>query len=486
MCVQPNLNITEKIVRKKSQTAELSANVTRVIGIRHRVKRSAEGEPRPTQLAVKIGDELSTTQLTDEMTELDFVQNGIRPGDVILMTLGGSGDNLAFALSRALEPIGGCVLRLPPRLLKDYRDQTQKDKDDDSLLLIEIFTKNPKAFYAVETRDRKMIIVRERFRARTDAMKARIACEQRILSSLIGSIFCSEEGMYPQGEIEKAFDEAKANDVILRALLEEEAKRNKRLEAALKDTAVYRQLFMPITGVGPAIAARIIAPISDIRLFMVEPDPIELKRLSDEINQIERAVFEPIKNQLAGEFARRSKDWQGMGPGELHFMQLGVAASWLKGRGQTDGFKQLQKALELHQQRSALRRQALSKGRAKFRHFCGTFLVTDDKGKWIQARKRRGQVCNWNPEVKQALFLLGDQFNRRPETYWGQRFRQYKVSLRATHPEVELTENGKKRYTNGHIHKMATWSTLAKFVDWLFDAWLELELKGEIAKAKAT
>jgi hypothetical protein len=34
---------------------------------------------------------------------------------------------------------------------------------------------------------------------------------------------------------------------------------------------------------------------------------------------------------------------------------------------------------------------------------------------------------------------------------------------------------GTLRYTNGHIHKMATWYTIGKFVESLFRDWWKLE-----------
>ncbi len=36
---------------------------------------------------------------------------------------------------------------------------------------------------------------------------------------------------------------------------------------------------------------------------------------------------------------------------------------------------------------------------------------------------------------------------------------------------------GKMRYFKGHLHKMALWRTASQFVDWLFDAWWDLERK---------
>ena len=45
----------------------------RIIGIRHRVKRTAEGEARSTMVAIKDGSEGKFYELSDENAELDFV-----------------------------------------------------------------------------------------------------------------------------------------------------------------------------------------------------------------------------------------------------------------------------------------------------------------------------------------------------------------------------------------------------------------------------
>jgi hypothetical protein len=120
--------------------------------------------------------------------------------------------------------------------------------------------------------------------------------------------------------------------------------------------------------------------------------------------------------------------------------------------------------------------------------FAGLHPLTREGGKFgkgdvrtsgdaIFPRRRRGQLSNWNQFAKQALFLLGDQFNRqvKKNTYWGWKLRQNKIALRITHPEVVITEQGKKRYTDGHIQKLAVWKTIRQFVRWLHRAWTNLE-----------
>lgn len=405
----------------------------RIIGIRHRIKRTAQGEARPTQVSIL---QQGNYDLADETEELDWVlgrfpltwqsikkredlcsclphhilwrklkdeepksfpdfllsqkgkdwwvatkvpkeYDGLRVGDKVAMVLGGSGDRLAYALSRRAEEIGAQIYRLPPIELKKHREKREKrDKEEDGQTLAGLLRDSPELFYPVTRRDRELILLRQAYLARTDAMKARIACEQRLQQHLIGQIFCQPDGLYPEGEIENLYDKTKANDAILQSLLREEKAREGELVKVVESLDIYQKLFVPIEGVGPMIASRLIVAIGDIRRFATD---------------------------------------------------------------------------------------------AKLKAFCGVHLLKDGRF----PRKRSGEVANWHNEARQALYLLGDQFNRRPDSEWGKNLREYKVKFRAKHP-VEVV-NGKKRYTDAHIHKMATWRTLTKFTEWLWREWWALE-----------
>jgi hypothetical protein len=391
----------------------------RYIGIRHRTKRTVNDEARPTQVAIIEDDKVTTYELDNEQDELDWVfgiyprtwrklepgeavpegtkphhikekgedddkvihipqtYDGFQAGDLIAMGMGGSGDRLAFAISRRSELTGGGnIMRLPPVRLKEARGEATKDGD--AQLLAELVRTSPDKFYMVTPRDRDLIALTFVLDERTEAMRARMACQQRLRRRFIGQIFCSPEGLYPQGALEDEYQRVEANDMVLQSLFREEGQCNKRLEKAVKQIAVYTELFAPIKGVGPAIASPIIVGIGDVRRFATS---------------------------------------------------------------------------------------------AKLKKFCGVHVMLDGRF----PRKRRGEVCNWRPGVRQALFLLGDQFNRRPDTAWGQRLLWRKAKLREIHPEVVLDENGKKKYTKGHIHKMALWKTLTDFVVWLHKEWTKLE-----------
>ena len=401
--------------------------MARIIGIRHRVKKTADGEARPTMVAIKDGVKVTPYTLETETDELDFVlgrfptsyrelgegenvgsflphhvqrqkkrgsteeiirvpasYDGLRERDVVAMALGGSGDRLAYALSRRGDDIGAKVMRIPPFTLKEWRKESSKDNDH--LMLIELAEAGPELFQATGPRDRDLIHLQEAFRARRDAMKDRIACEQRLRQQVIGCIFLSEDGHYPEGLIEDEYDRQKASDVILQALVKEEDQRESELKRAVRSLEIWQKLFAHIEGCGEVIAAGIVSSIGDIRRFATA---------------------------------------------------------------------------------------------AKLKAYCGVHVLTDGR----LPRKRGGEVANWNSVARQSLFLLGDQFNYRPDSEWGKKFRQYKANMREQHPEV-VEEGGKKRFTDGHLHKRARWRALTRFVEMLFREWTRIEAE-RVEKAAA-
>jgi transposase len=181
------------------------------------------------------------------------------------MTLGGSGDFLAYAMSRRAQQVGAHVLRIPPFTLSQKR--VVSNKDADAALLARVVKEEPELFYAVTDRDRKVINVRRCLRARQDAMKARIACEQRIRQRFIGELFCNEEGLFPEGELEKLFEEMKANDKILQALQKEEDLRDRALAKAVEKLEIAARIKENVEGVGPRIIAAIVGNVIDVRRF---------------------------------------------------------------------------------------------------------------------------------------------------------------------------------------------------------------------------
>jgi hypothetical protein len=127
---------------------------------------------------------------------------------------------------------------------------------------------------------------------------------------------------------------------------------------------------------------------------------------------------------------------------------------------------------------------------AKLMALCGVHCLRQDGTKFapgekrvdgdaIMARRRTGgQKNNWNPTLRQALYLFADQFSiYRPDSVWGQRFLENKKFYKTKYPEVIEIAGGKKRYYDGHIHRLAIWKTLREFVKWLYAEWKDVEAK---------
>lgn len=485
----------------------------RCIGIRHRIKQTKEGEARPTQMVIIENDEFKSYDLDDDNAELDFVRgrfpiafrptdpadnltdfnprhvkwrtvkatedqsklnaahtrmiegklqvatkvptsyDGLKSGDVVGMSMGGSGDGFAYALSRIGERVGATVHRLPPFELKARRNG---EKDEDAKFLAQLVGSNVDLFHEVTATTRRIIQVRGCQSLRIDAMKSRIACEQRLLQALNGQVFCTEDD-FRELDLEAAFAELKANDRIYMALQDEENQRLRALDRAVKDTEVWQHILEDVTGIGPALAGRLISSIGNIERFMVEPDQVYMDALYEESVRLEKE----------GGFKELRRFVQ---EGENTFQTLQRVASWCRANSRPREAALLARAVECHEERSKLRRNARNKGRGKLKSFCG--VAVQEGG--LFPRRRQGSVANWHPDARQALYLLADQFNRQGDrTRWGLMLREYKLKFRAAHLQ-ETQENGKSRYSDGHIHKMALWRTVTKFVEFLYDQWSDL------------
>ena len=311
---------------------------------------------------------------------------GVQSNDTVAMVLGGSGDYLAYALSRKLSKMNGKLMRIPAFKLMGHRGTGKKD--DDAHLLARLISAGGEEFYETGVRDEDIINLRNLYRVWMDSMKARIGCEQRLRQRHIGLTFCCTDGHFPEGSITKAFEERRANDKVYQALLDEEKLAEKNLEKAVQTLDVWKAVFEPIKGVGPKIAARMITAIIDIRRFSTP---------------------------------------------------------------------------------------------AKLVKFMGVHVLADGRF----ARRRNGEVANWHPDARQALFLLGDQFVRQSNTTtWGRYLIERKEALRKKHPDVLTDGEGKKRYTKGHIHKMGIWRTLTRFTERLHQEWTKLEKTAKQASSE--
>ncbi len=535
----------------------------RCIGIRHRVKKTSKGEARPTQVAISSGRKVSAYNLEDETAELDFVMHrfpvqyyepaadedlgkfarrhlrtrqikkgettdelppnlllpgegkdkkkmflvtgvpgayeGLESEDLVAMSLGGSGDYLAFGIARHGHDIGATIRRVSPNLLKTERSgEDEEDKDKDAKLLAKLVLAKPELFRPVTPRERDHLHLRVAFRSWEEAMKARIATEQRLYQRLIGEIFCNEDGLYPEGSIEEAFLAAKANDKILVTQKSEENKREAEMLAALDKLDAFHKVLEPVEGIGTRIAARILVGAGDTNRFVVKPDQVEIERLRKEATEIAaRADIDDTG------LARRPKEARREFYNRVRMTKLAV--------GLIGDATVLSEAIAQLDKIRKLKRKAADRSVSRFKHYCGVHVRNGGKYGEVPTgcqfpKNESGEPSDWLGLSRQAFYLaVADQFKRRPESEWGKYLIKMKAGFRERHPEQvvvqavdrngkpKLHKKGKKKgqpimetwYTDGHIDNMGIWRTATRFAEWVFRAIRRLERENDRAQGEA-
>lgn len=484
----------------------------RIIGIRHRTKQTVGHEARPTEVCIiEDGGDLRKLKLETEDDELDFVHgrhpvrfrkaepdedlsrfpkhhirkrkakeektketfvpaeyDGMQPSDRFAMILGGSGDRLAFALSRLGEKNGVSVYRIPPSVVKERRGTAQKD--DDAVLLARLLQNQPELFYVVLPRDRDIIEVSEAFRARRWTMRDRIACGQRIRHQTIGRVFLNPEGGYEEGTIEDMYDRARANSEIHGLLEREEAGHEKDLIGRVQALPLWPAVFEGIEGLSPIMAGALIGTIQDIRRFIVTPDSEAFKQLRLERDLcLTQGNFQGDLDKVSGRLTSDMSLYQ----------QVQIVRSWKRAQGKEDEAVLLDQALEAMKQANQLRRKARRRTVNRLVAYCGVHVrqggrYADVSPEQAFPRKRTGGI-NWSPVPRQTLFLLGDQANYRPDSKLGVQLRRNKARYLELHPEPVAGSKGAKRFTPMHIHRTARWRTLTQFTREIGRRWLRFE-----------
>ncbi|MCC6639143.1 transposase [Candidatus Falkowbacteria bacterium] len=457
--------------------------MSRIIGIQHKVKRTAQGEARPTVVYIIDGDKHTSRKLADEDAELNFVlgkleitqagktiTEGVREGDSIAMMLGGSGNYLAYALARQAMSVGAKVYRVPAFKVKAYREQQAneltdvstkkkqkkvKEKVEDSRLLAEMLISQPSEFLEVDIRALNVITATELLRARTDAMKDRIACEQRLRQRTIGAVYTNPTGLYAEGGLEKAFDDMKANDIVFAALKKQEGQLSRELEKALQKIPAYTEIFEKVEGVGPLTAARIIACVGDISNF--ESDAKLKKFLGVHVMEDgrfprqrrgERGEFNPVARQalylIADQFLKREDSVWGKKLREY----------WAKFKAKHPQTLEINTSFKplFH----TISRTFITHGIPHTPH--QTELKTlDDLIMYVATAKAKVT------SVDGELSLVHEEVFTR--------FEDEIAKL-----EISSTTTSKS-FNSGHLLSTAKWRTVTKFVEWLFREWKTLEAK---------
>lgn len=418
----------------------------RTISVVHRIKKTADGEERPTLVSVKEAGRVFTFLLATEREEFDFItsagmyaENGLRKDDVVITILGGSGDRLSFAISRVLQEIGGVLYRIPGYHLKDFKETPafvelhESNRDDVSLIHI-LWGSMPQNFFECRIRDRETIRISELYRAFKDAQLERMKCAGRLHSRLIGQLFLSEEGKYPEGKIEDWFDAQKANDPIFKALEQEEKTAKATLEKSIRNTRIA-DIFDVVVGCGPSIIGGLICSIGDIRRFS---GPEKLASYMLGLNSNFNAT---------GRFPRARR---------------GERTNWNRMARQT----LYQLAGQFNRRPDSEWGKKLLANKKYYRDKHPYTLVIEKNG--TQETGRQFVLIDDDVEktVRRSIFAQDLSACKKKGS-------KYQV-LSAGGPLIEEIR-GTQRYYDGHIHKMAIWKTLREFVHFLYGAWTELE-----------
>lgn len=87
----------------------------------------------------------------------------------------------------------------------------------------------------------------------------------------------------------------------------------------------------------------------------------------------------------------------------------------------------------------------------------------------------RGEKSHYNRRLKSTCFLIGEQFIRQQTPLYSDLYYEFKAKLREKHPEKIKGANGKWKYNDGHIDRMARRKMIKIFLQHLWLMWRTAE-----------
>jgi hypothetical protein len=470
-----------RILKKRflMNTPEVSGvgHLSRIVAVSYRDKECMrEGvviEQRPTMVLIVDAGKSKEITLPDENHEMcflkreartippvkhggkamhiDYTEHGIRSGDIVLMVMGGSGAFYAFGLSKHLEKLGGGkVSWIGSTLFKRLCDEHS--------------------------------ITRSKVKSVDDEGKrTELTFDHLALSKLYA---LTPEHFHTVS--------ARERDLIL--LKDVVSRRREAMDARMACAHRVRQRLQKeaycTDGVYPEGGVKVfieegVANDAMLTLFEKEEQKIgsELKKLLHSLPVWK--VFDPIER--VGEF---------------------TAAPLIVAIGDINRFpsdSQLKAFLGVH---------TLKLDGTKFKKVAlGEIKEKPESWNSKFARRRQGQLSNWNQEGRQSLYLIAVQFMMwAPNSPWGLVAQEVKKRFLEKYPtpevwvknscgnvleRVKLIEGKCKRvqggwvvtddsgttrtiigvtkYNPAHINRMVAWRTMTKFVEWLYRAWKATE-----------
>ena len=230
----------------------------------------------------------------------------------------------------------------------------------------------------------------------------------------------------------------------------------KELVTALEETTVW-PLFQreEYKGCGPRTVARLIASVVDIRRFVVKPDEAELQKLKQSVPRSRR--------KYANDLARISCLL------DCSFKDAGGRKYWkLQKLASQTGSEDLKRAVQLHKA-SSVAAESTGEERIQARRVLRRACDAKVESSRVGVRARHQLESGSTTGVVPAREPMGEAVRIHTGAASSKETRRGCV----IHPQVLEIE--RKRYTDGHIHKMACWRTATQFVRKLANDWMKLE-----------
>jgi len=416
----------------------------------------------------------------------DFV--GLEPGDLVVMSLGGSGQVLARDMAEHGAPMGIEVRRCAPYRLKEEREARGRgdDKSGDAELLTELIVAIPHDFHPVRTIEVEIGELMELETKWARAQAERIAMGNRVHARARRAHLRAHREGTSVRTLEEAVAHELENDTEFQMWDATEKRTFRELGEALDRIPIWRKVLGPVRGIGASLGARILAGVGDVQSFFLKLNADQQRQ----IDGLSRAVGEADRS---GQYARGKQE---LGE-QIQTARNGferrvmVRQHWLDS-GEPDLAAAMQESINLLKQKGQIRRKVFNAGLNKFAAICNAHVMPD--GTFARFRRGGSDGPKGRPILKQAGYLFGEQMNRTPDSVWNAHLNQNKVNLRKRHPVVECshcelpwddgctrgTPEGKgvehkRRYTPAHILRMAKWRTWTQFVRWLYKEWRLLE-----------
>ncbi len=522
----------------------------RIISIVHRVKETTKGESRPTMMAVmdpqtdkmdiyklakeedeialayghlvvnwrkiEIGEDVTNypgyaIRVWGKETRVAAEYEGIRRGDTVITTLGGSGLYLNYGLAYLAERVGAHAIAISSNRLAELRNGASKD--DDVITIARLYVAHPEMFYRLHRGNRVYMDVTFAQRQFDKAQNTRMAAEQRLYQQVIGEIFMSDREIFPFDNLKQAKEEARAQSDVIQILDKDEERAKKELDRTLEQHPGSKY-FLSITGIGPSIGGRVLGPIGDPIRFIVLPDInciMDLRRLAKNLEQEggfteEAAYIAPVAEKKLS-----------------HNELLIQAAIRLRGRGEKARAQCLSDATRVYGEISKLYDRAAELSARKMVAYCGLHVLPD--GSFPRRRRAKKpdnngshdvepaddhdesaldldmefeestestldekqnngvsapimRTNNWPNKPRQALYNWGDQLIKRASSYWGIQFRIFKERFTLRHA-------GDDAWPNGRIHRKALWRARTRMLHGACKKWCRDVVREEVRRKVA-